>query len=240
MALRSYLFLLTILVVCADSGRANAQDDSPDLYFQYPHITADQNFSHAFSIHTARLPEDMIEEASNWVRAPLFDYEAAYVFADDFQLSGAIQSNIITWQFSAGVHWVKSFNRFSLSVGIKTAYFFGNLNHFGFKSKVTGWINSPQVTLGYRFPGFALSIKSEADFLSVMDQFADNIEINSEHSVFNGIAFSFFIEQPLWKDNIVFIGGRANYLKYYIPAWAVFPTFDRYFWIPEFVVGIVL
>jgi len=36
------------------------------------------------------------------------------------------------------------------------------------------------------------------------------------------------------------MGFKINYTKFYYPTWASFATFDRYLYIPEFVLGINL
>jgi hypothetical protein len=48
------------------------------------------------------------------------------------------------------------------------------------------------------------------------------------------------LEQPLWNDNYVTLGIRVNHVKFFYPTWLLFPTFNRYYYIPELILGIRL
>ena len=53
-----------------------------------------------------------------------------------------------------------------------------------------------------------------------------------------GASGMLLIEQPLWKDNIVSLGIKIHYTKFYYPSWAVYPTWNRFNFIPEVIIGI--
>ena len=62
----------------------------------------------------------------------------------------------------------------------------------------------------------------------------------SSKNISAGASFAVLIEQTVWKDNYMTLGVRFNYSKIYWPTWAVFPSWDRYFFIPEVIIGFVL
>ena len=94
-------------------------------------------------------------------------------------------TNIITWQFSLGPRWRFEINRLSLSLGYDLAFWFGTLNQFGFKSKIRGWNHYPNLTLGYVFDNFAISLKSELILVLSQSSKQDEVEIESDYNKYN-------------------------------------------------------
>ena len=82
-----------------------------------------------------------------------------------------------------------------------------------------------------------ISIKSEVIIQTSRSDKSDDVKVKSDFNTFSGITFGLYIEQPLWKDNYILLGLKMNYTKFYYPIWAAFPTFNRYFYIPEFTLG---
>ena len=186
------------------------------------------------------MPEDFIEEASDYLIAPLFGYSVLYGLPNNFLLDGNIRTNIITFQFSAGAKWSYSYSKFSLALGYDLAFVIGQLKKFGFNSKINSWINYPNLTIGYEFNKTAVSLMAEVIIITSLTEYADDIEIRTETNKYSGMIFSAFLEQPLWKDHYLSIGLKLHFTKFYYPSWAAYSTFDRFYWIPEFNVGIVL
>lgn len=212
----------------------------PD-YFYFPKEVQKKQYSHMVTLSLANLPEDFVEEASTMIRGPLFGYNAAYGLPHNFTIDGNFTTNIVTYQFALGSKWRYKFSEeWRLSIGFDFSYVFGQLRQFGFDSKITTWMSYPNVTIGYKFPKFALALKVEGIFIADLKTKQDDIELSKEYDGISGISFGFYIEQPLWKDNYLTLGIKNNYTKFYYPAWAVFPSFDRAFWIPEFFIGLVL
>jgi hypothetical protein len=209
-------------------------------YFVLPHQIDNNEFRHIVGVSTAILPEDFIEEASDYLIAPLFGYSVLYGLPSNFLLDGNIRTNIITFQFSAGAKWSYSYNKFSLALGYDIAYVFGQLKKFGFNSKINSWINYPNLTIGYEFNKTAVSLMAEAIIITSLTEYADDVEISNETNQYSGMIFSAFLEQPLWKDHYLSIGLKLHFTNFYYPSWAAYSTFDRYYWIPEFNVGLVL
>jgi len=187
-------------------------------YFTLPQQTEHRNIKQIAGFSSASLPEDYIEEASDFLKAPLFGYAINYGLPKNFLLKGSVNTNIITWQIAAGGKWNYVFNKLSLAVGYDLAFVYGQLNQFGFKSKITSWINYPNLTLGYKFKKFAISFSTEAVVVTSLTEYADDEEIGNSKNKFAGVIFTTFIEQPLWKDNYLTIGFRMNYTKFYYPA----------------------
>jgi hypothetical protein len=104
-----------------------------------------------------------------------------------------------------------------------------------FKSSFKGWNVYPNLTFGYIFPNFSISLKS--DLLLVLDQTAKtgNVEVTSSYKTFSGYSFTVILEQPLWKDNFFVIAFKSSYVSFFYPIWITFSTFNRFFYIPEVI-----
>lgn len=222
------------------SIRVLAQE--PDIEkstFYFPHSYEINKAVKLVGLATAKLPEDVVE-TDDVIRAPLFSAELKYGLPENFVLYGGITTNIVTYHFALGGSWNYNFARFGIAAGTDVAFWFGRLKQFGFNTSYTGWIMYPNVSIGYRFNKFSISLKSEAVLDLAETSKNGNIEVSDNGEFFNGLTFGIYLEQPLWKDNYVVIGARATYLKFYYPMWAAFSTFDRKFYIPEFIFKFIL
>ncbi len=228
-----FFSLLTMLL----SSGLYAQTDG---YFIFPQAMAYGKYASTVGLLSAGLPEDQVEEASSLIRAPLLNYQAMYGLPENFKIYGSFHTNIITYHFALGPKWGFRLDKFSTNIGYDVAYWFGQLEQFGFKSKVNGWLHYPNLTVGYEFEKFAVSIKGELILQASLTQKQEDIEISSDKNAFAGGTVGVYIEQPLWKDNYMLIGLKVNYTKFYYPTWASFATFNRYLYIPEIVLGINL
>ena len=170
----------------------------------------------------------------------MFKFHALYGIPKNFLLEGSLNTNIVTWHFSLGAKWNYVFDKFSFALGYDVAYLSGGLRHFGFDSSIKGWMNYPNITIGYKFSRFTISVKGELVLVTSLTQTADDLVIASDITTFSGYAVTVVIEQPLWKDNYLLVGLKINQVKFYYPQWAAFSTFDRLFYIPEITVGFVL
>ena len=200
--------------------------------FFFPHSYQYQQMISSLGLSAAKLPEDVVE-TDDIFRAPLFSYRMKYGLPENFLAEGGVETNIVTWHFSLGPKWNYQLGRMGFSVGTDIAYWLGKLKQFGFDTKFTGWILYPNVSAGYQFNKFTISLKSELVFNLAEKSTNGTSEVSNDLDFFNGWTIGVYLEQPLWKDNFVVIGIRSTFLKFYYPMWAAFSTFDRTFYIPE-------
>lgn len=229
--------IIFLLLVSSFFTNITAQNlDVRGNSFYYPHNIGSIKYLHTIGVKSANLPEDIVESDDNF-RAPLIVYDFKFGLLNNLSLDGGIETNFITVQFSLGPKWSHEFGKFTLSVGGDAAYFVGALNQFDFKTEVNGWLAYPNLTIGYQFPRFSVSLKSE--MILALDQTArtGEIEVSSSIRTLSGFSVAAYLEQPLWKNNFFVIGLKANFTKFYYPIWATFSTFDRLFFIPEAIFG---
>jgi len=186
----------------------------------------------SLGLSTAKLPEDVVE-TDDVFRAPLFSYRLKYGLPENFIAEGGVETNLITFHFSAGPKWNYQFDRLGFSVGADIAYWFGQLEQFGFDTKTNGWMMYPNLSAGYRFDKFTVSVKSELVFNLAESSKNGESEISNDLDFFNGWTIGVYFEQPLWNDQFVVLGIRSTFLNFYYPMWAAFSTFDRTYYIPE-------
>ncbi|MCB0747597.1 MAG: hypothetical protein KDC90_09040, partial [Ignavibacteriae bacterium] len=178
--------------------------------------------------------------ASSNIYAPLFSYDVLYGLPVGFSAHGIFSTNWLTFHLSLGPKWSYRYKRAAVAVGYDVAYIYGRLYQFDFNSEIKGWLNYPNITLGIAFHKFTLSFKADATFITNLEQFNDDIKVGTDKNRIAGLSFGITVEQPLWKKNFVSLAFKANFTRLYYPSWAVFPTWERYNFIPEVVIGLVL
>ena len=231
--------MLSLAVAVAFAPSAFGQGDvmnRPRLFFPYP--MEEQAWMVSVGVTLTTPPRELTEEAA--VRAPAFDAHALYGLPSNFYLDGRVFSQVVQNRFSLGGKWAFAAGRFSFALGYDVAYWFGFLTVGGFDSKARGWENNPNITVGYAFDDVLLSIKTEAILTTSYSSFNGENEVSTDQGKFSGMAYSFFIEQPAWKNTYLTLGFRATYTKFHWMTWALFSTFDRYLFYPEITVGFIL
>ena len=222
------IFLISSFFINTFSQDLDIRNNS----FFYPHNLGTNKFLHTLGVKSANLPEEIVESDDDF-RAPLIFYEFKYGVINNFLLGGNLETNFITVQLVLGTKWSHEFGNLGFSLGGDAAYYVGALNQFDFKTEINGWLAYPNLTIGYVFPNFSISLKSE--LILAIDQTVKigEIEVTSSFKTISGYSIAAYLEQPLWKDNFFVIGMKANFTKFYYPIWATFSTFDRFFFIPE-------
>ena len=236
-ALRTKFLGVILLVAMTNIYPQELNFNDHTFYLPHPYRVG-QTVS-SLGLSTAKLPEDVVE-TDDIFRGPLFSYKLNYGLPKNFLVSGGIETNIVTFNFTVGPKWNYELDRLGFSVGTDIAFFTGKLHHFGFDTKFYGWMMYPNLTVGYKFNKFSISVKSELVFNLAETSKNGDLEISNDLDFFNGWTIGIYLEQPLWKDNFVVLGIRSTFLKFYYPMWAAFSTFDRSFYIPEATVMFIL
>lgn len=233
------LTILTFLLLITAYQEIYSQNDfAISNSFLFPDTLHFAEYKDQITMYLAKLPEDIVEEVSADIYAPFFAYQAKFGLPWGFSLNGSVSTNIITRNFQFGLQYSLRFSRFAVSVGYDAAFMYGKLTGFGFDNRVKGWLFYPNISLGAAFDKFTLTLKGELSTIPTLTQTADDIVTTTDRKFLSGGSVGVYIEQPLWKDNFVILGVRANYIRYYFPAWATFPTWDRFHFIPEAVIGL--
>jgi hypothetical protein len=191
----------------------------------------------AAGMTSGKPPAATVEEASD-IPWPMFEFLITYGIPENFQLVGRVSTQIVTNHIAAGTRWTYDAHPWAFAAGFDFAILFGQLEQYGFNNTVFGTFSYPNLQVGYDFTDFTVTLRGELNIVNSIRGSTDGIELASEKSIFNGGAVAAYLEQPLWKDNYFTIGMKANVIKFYYPTWLLFPTFNRYFFVPELVFGL--
>lgn len=230
--MKSVLRFFILILTCPISTLLAQELNFNDNTFFYPHTYNSGQIISSLGVAAAKLPEDVVE-TDDVFRAPLFSYRMKYGLPENFLAEGSIETNIVTFNFMLGPQWHYMLDKLAFSIGTDLSFYFGKLEQFGFDTKFNGWALYPNISAGYKFNKFTISVKSELVFNLAEQSKNGDSEIENNLDFFNGWTIGFYLEQPLWKDNYVVLGVRSTFLKFYYPMWAAFSTFDRAFYIPE-------
>jgi len=232
------LLLMTLLITAPTVRGQNLEPAQTKPLIFYPQRLSEGAWWNSVGF-TAGAPPVEITEALQ-VRWPAFDYHTLYGLPKGFLLDGRATVQVLQNRLSAGPKWASAVGPVSFSIGWDLAYWFGALTVGQFDSKAHGWESTPNITLGYQLGDVAASLKSEAIYVHSLTTYQADLEVGSTKRTFAGYAFTITLEQPFYKDQYLTLGFRAMYTKFYWMTWSLFPTFDRYLFFPEIIVGWIL
>jgi hypothetical protein len=230
-----------IMILIVLPFRAISQDtlsfDIARASLYYPHRYAPGTFTMEVALSQVKLPFDWLETA---VQAPLFHFHANYALPGNFSIDGRVSSLFISNQISIGPRWHFQQDRASFNLGYDVAYAFGFLNQFGFDTSVKTWINYPNFSVGYRFKDVAFTFKTELAVITSFSSMQGENEVSGNSNVYNGYTVALYMEQRVHKNKVLVLGFKNSYAKYHFMAWPAFSTFNRFYHIPEFYIGLIL
>jgi hypothetical protein len=127
------LFLLP-LIFFYQTSFAQQPNFNENTFF-FPHSYQQSQIISSLGLSLAKLPEDVVE-TDDVFRAPLFSYKLKYGLPENFLAEGGVESNLITFHFALGPKWNYSIDKFGFSSVTDIAYYFGQLEQFGFDTKI--------------------------------------------------------------------------------------------------------
>jgi hypothetical protein len=170
----------------------------------------------------------------------MFCYEGKYTLPHGFNLQGSFATLFISNRINLGPFWNYSNDKFHFGVGYQVAYNLGFLNEFGYNTTLTIWEQQPSVSTGYSFKKTAITLRGDLYWTTSINESSSGHVVSHPGSFVNGYSILAKFEQRLWKNHIMAVGVKTNYLRYHIIAWPAFPVNRYRYWVPEIHVGIVL
>lgn len=221
------------------AGTLAAQDSAPAATvafpetIRYPAFLRPGEARFALGVSFIGMPAEIVQEAAS-IRWPLFGFTAKVGLPSHFVFNGEVSTEVLTNHLEAGGSYAFQLNpKLHADAGVGVAYFFGQLNQFGFKDKAHGWFIYPQASLGYDFGKLVLTGQVKAHVISSLHVQNGEAGIDNTQNFFDGWSWRVTLEQLFWKKTTVGLSFQMNRLKFYYPQWMLFPTYDRYFWMPE-------
>ena len=204
---------------------------------QYPEAMPEWSFKGAFEMAFIKMPEAVVEEADTY-RWPSWDVDVFMGLPENFVANAKVTTQFINWHFQLGAKWQWApTEKFRMYAGIDYAYFLGGVGAGAFDNSNRSSFLYPNISAGYNFEDFTITLKGELNYLLSKKDRAGTIEISASENVFNGVSGALYFEQPFWGDTQFIIAARGNYLKYVYQNWLLFPTTDTFYFVPEFILG---
>ncbi|NOT74272.1 MAG: hypothetical protein HOP08_05035 [Cyclobacteriaceae bacterium] len=240
--IKKAVFLLSFLMIfnCCFSQEKKVEKEFDIIHASlfYPQTPKLRKIKVAILIEKFKFPEAWLEGAYH---IPFLNVQGRMGLHRNFTAHLNLGTVIISNQLAIGVKWNKQFNdTFSFNIGYDLAGVIGALSFADFNTDVRAIIHNPNFSFGYRYKDVAFTIKSELSVVShVKIRTGENV-ISDEKNFYNGFSVGLYMEQRLWKDNVIILGLKNHYTKFDYIAWPAFSTFNRFYNIPEISIGLIL
>jgi hypothetical protein len=233
--MRIYLRYLLFVVISGLPAFTSGQQKSPPIdigkeSIYFPHHFEKYKAQVGLGFYFAKLPYDWVENA---LQAPLIDLHLTFGLPSGFSLEGDLTTLFVSNQVTLGARWNYIHRNFSFNLGYDLGYALGMMNIGGFSNTGMALFHYPNFSVGFKTRTLAFTFKGEA-VVAAWSQMktGENLVVHS-NNMFDGVTGAIYMEQRIFRHKILVIGFKENYLKYYWPAWMVFPTYERYYFIPE-------
>jgi hypothetical protein len=239
------MVLLFFVFIQSGQSRDKAIADTFDITshtLRFPDNLKPWRFRIGAGFLVVQPPMDLVETS---LQAPMANVNMSLGMPWKFSFIGDITTIVVSNQLSFGIRVGTRLKNFALNAGWDFAWVYGQFRPEGFDNVTKAWLYYPNFSLGYKLKKIAFSLKAEVVFISSIQQLigttaATGIVISDYANNFNGLTCALYIEQRLWKNNVLIIGLKDNYVKYYWPTWMLFSTFNRFYQIPEFSLMLIL
>jgi hypothetical protein len=222
------LWLALPLCLLAQETDPPVDIEKESIYF--PHHFKKYHVQTGLGFYFVKLPYDWVENA---LQAPLLDLRLTFGLPAGFSLEGSLNTIVVSNQISLGPHWSYIHKNFSFGLGYDLAYVLGMMNIAGFKNTGMGFLHYPNLSLGYKFKKISFTLKGEAVIIGNVRMKTGEDVVSNSTLRYDGVTVGLYMEQRIFKKKILVIGIKDSYLKYYWAAWMIFPTWDRFYHIPQ-------
>lgn len=205
--------------------------------FLLPQALPPWKYSHSLSIFYVAPPVDWTLDQ---VKAPMFNYSAKYTLPKSLNLQGSITTLVVSNRINAGPFWNYSKNNFHMGIGYQVAFNYGFLTINGqYNSVLTGWEQQPSLTFGYNFENTAVILRGDLYYTTALFMGEGDYVISAPEDFTNGYSVTASFEQRLYKNKLMSLGLKVNYLRYHIIAWPILPVNSYRYAVPEFQIGLI-
>ncbi|MEO5889579.1 MAG: hypothetical protein ABIQ31_04965, partial [Ferruginibacter sp.] len=167
-------------------------------------------------------PEDITEEIR--IQVPTIDYHVLRRVNDHFVLDGRLFFQALQNHVSVGLHWRKPFGKnWYFSAGNDIGYWFGFLKVSGFDSNASGWLDYPNVSLGYKTRrDLLITFKAQVSVNLYYKSANGESAFSSNEAYYNGETFTLALEQPFYNKKHLTLAFSAIRNNFYWQTWSLF------------------
>ena len=232
---------LILLVSTLSCLLTYAQEAAPPpwkfIYFPHP---MGRKWTSSIGFTATTMPYEITEEIH--YRIPAGDFHVLRKVNNKIYVDGRINFQVIQNLVTLGPHWATTLSdRVSVGLGDDVGYWFGFINVQGLKTRGTGWQNYPNASIGIRFKKQALlTFKAEGIMTPDIKTYAGSIPVTTKYRLLSGSSYTIALEQPFYGKKSITLGFRAIYTNFFWQTWTAFTSFDRNFFYPQLIVGLIL
>ncbi len=205
--------------------------------FLMPQALPKWTFSQVISVYYVVLPKDWTLDV---IKAPFFNYSCKLALPAAFNLQASFSTIFISNRLNAGPFWNYSIDNFHFAAGYQVAFNYGYLSEFGFDTKLIIWEQQPSLTAAYSFGKTAVILRGDLYYTSSVNMNQGGYDINAEEHFLNGYSVTATFDQRLYRNKVMSLGLKINYVRYHMIAWPAFPVNSYRYIVPEFQIGLVL
>ena len=220
-----------------ESSKTTDEFDIKDASFLMPQALPPWKFSQAISIYYVVLPKDWTMDV---IKAPFFNYSCKLALPLSFNLQAGLSTIFVSNRFNAGPFWNYSVHKFHFAAGNQVVFNYGYLSEFGFNTEITGWEQQPSLIAAYSFGKTAVILRGDLYYTLALDLNEGGFVISPKEHFVNGYSVTATFDQRLYRNKVMSIGLKVNYVRYHIIAWPAFPINSYRYVVPEFQLGLNL
>jgi hypothetical protein len=185
-------------------------------------------------------PEDITEEVR--LRIPSGDYHLLRKISNHFIFDNRLLFQVLQNHISTGIRYVGPINEnVYFNVGNDIGFWFGFLKLSGFNSKALGWIDYPNVSIGYKTQkDLLITLKAQVSINLYYQAANGEVKYSSGKNYYNGETFTLALEQSFYGKKHITLAFSAINNLFYWQTWALFYKTNRKVFYPQVTVGFIL
>lgn len=232
--------MFVVAYCCTFPFNLSAQQTAVTGPMMYPAALESGDTKFAVEMALTKMPESVVEESDTY-RWPSWTMDGWVGLPLDFSINGRLTTQFINWHLQVGPKWrLAILDPLTFHFGYDVGVFVGGLGSGAFDNGNVSSFVYPNMTIGWRSSTLAVSLKVELNYcLSKVDR-AGTIIVRTSKNFPNGMTVGLFLEQPFWDNSNFELGMRGSVLKFAYQNWLLFPTIDRWYFIPELMMGVRL
>ena len=213
--------------------------EQPAIYF--PQAPEPGEWRKSLGLIFTTTPPELTEEVR--VTVPAIDFNLQRGLSKHLFAVGRVQTQIVQSNLTLGLRWATPITtKLFASAGYDVSGWFGALKVKDvFNSQAYGVQSFPNISVGYRLTrDLQLSVRSEVIIDMYYRSSVGTLAVEDKKMSFNGVAFSFILEQPFYNKQHVTLGLRAAYSNFNWQFWSLYDTFDRDLFYPQLFFAFIL
>lgn len=222
-----------------EARQLKPENYQPGIYF--PQAPRPGEWRKSVGLVFTSTPSEITEEVR--VSVPAAEFNLQKGLSKHWYLISRLQTQFVQSHLQLGFRYATPLTeRLYVSAGGDVAGWFGALSVKDvFNSQAMGLQFFPNASVGYRLTrDLQLTFRTEAIMDAYYRSKVGTLAIEYNRRQFNGVAFTFVLEQPFYKQQHVSLGLRAAYSNFNWQFWSLYSTFQQDLFYPQLFFDFIL